>query len=203
MSLHPEQDGAQRGDKQGAHAIKSPQPGHGQALHGAATKGAHALESPHPEQGRALHEATEDDHALRRPSSLHGEVDEESTEVEYNKKYADGNSVKTNNKKGAHVLEGPHLEHGRALHGAKQRDHALKRPGALPGEVNEESTEVKYYKKYGEGDIIKTNNKEGVHALKSLLPEAKGGALHGAKEVWGGHALVGARPDEEDHQGVS
>jgi len=63
------------------------------------------------------------------------------------------------------------------------------------------------------------NNKEGGHALRSLLPEG-GGALHGAHsggeasqekltsfevlpEVGGGHALIGARPDQVGHQGVS
>jgi len=63
------------------------------------------------------------------------------------------------------------------------------------------------------------NNKEGGHALRSLLPEG-GGALHGAHsggeasqekltsfevlpEVGGGHALLGPRPDDKVHQGAS
>merc|ERR1719318_649876 len=76
-------------------------------------------------------------------------------------------------------------------------------------------------------DALKENqmkdsaNNEGGHALKSLLPDVKGGTLHGATDaggeasqiestsfevltaVGGGHALLGARPDDVGHQGVS
>ena len=70
------------------------------------------------------------------------------------------------------------------------------------GRYDEESTEVQYTKKYAKGDNVKTYNQEGGHALKSLLPEVKGSALHGA-DVWGGHAqLLGARPGEVRDQGV-
>ena len=49
------------------------------------------------------------------------------------------------------------------------------------GMVDEEPAVVKY-KKYATGDSSKTNIQEGGHALKSLLPEVQGGALHGAHD---------------------
>jgi len=76
-------------------------------------------------------------------------------------------------------------------------------------------------------DVLKENqmkdsaNNEGGHALKSQPPGVQGGALHGATDaggeasqekltsfevlldVGGGHALLGARPEDVGHQGVS
>ncbi len=69
-------------------------------------------------------------------------------------------------------------------------------------------------------NTVHTNNKEGGHALRSLLPGVKGSALHGTHDggeasqiestsfevlprVEGGHALLGARPDDVGHKGVS
>merc|ERR1711940_453916 len=103
-------------NQQGAHALKSPQPRQGQALHGA-VQGAHALECPHPEPGRALHGAVQGGHALKSPhpeqdGSLHGTVSKEPIEVKYHKKYTEGASIKTENKEGAHALRRPSSLHG-------------------------------------------------------------------------------------------
>ena len=105
---------------------------------------------------------------------------------------------------------------------------------AIHNKVDVESAEVMSVK-HAKGDSIKTNNREGGHALKSRLPAVQGGTLHGSHhgekyprqlhgekyprqlhggevsqrtsfevppEVGGGHALLGAQPDEV-HQGVT
>ena len=125
-------------NQQGAHALKSPQPRQGRALHGA-VQGAHALECPHPEPGRVLHGAVQGGHALKIPhpeqdGSLHGTVNKEPTEVKYHKKHTEGASIKTENTEGA---------------------HALRRHSSLHGEVDNAAA-VEYKKKHAKGDSVKT-----------------------------------------------
>merc|ERR1719318_968591 len=57
-----------------------------------------------------------------------------------------------------------------------------------PAEVKSKKkyTEGECIEEYAEEDSVKTNIQEGGHALKSLLPEVEGGALHGTHD--GGEA---------------
>ena len=50
--------------------------------------------------------------------------------------------------------------------------HALRRPSSLHGKVDNAAA-LEHCKKHAKGKSVKTNNKEGGHALKSLLPEVK------------------------------
>ena len=126
-----------------------------------AHKGNHTLHNKktpgkqNPEEVEAVKEKN-------HPGKLEEAVKDTNNPVKL-KKAVMGNAGSTGDNKGAHALESPHPEQGRALHEAR----------------------------------------EGGHALKSLPPGVQGGALHGAKDGWGGHALLGPRPDDKVHQGAS
>ena len=125
--------------------------------------------------------------------------DEEPAEVKSKKRYTQGDSVED--------VEPAKVEYSKLY--AEEDSAETTEPAK--GECIEE---------YAEEDSVKTYIQEGGHALKSLLPEVEGGALHGTHdggeasqiektsfevlhEVRGGHALRGARPADRGHQGVS
>ena len=143
-------------------------------------------------------------------NAVHSKVGVESAEVKCVKYvYAEGDSVKTNNQM-ENMVGDPNEN--------RVDCNTVHINNKMGDKVEDEHTV--YKDKVGDLNTVHIN-REGGHALKSQLPEGKGGTLHGATldggeashekltsfevlhEVRGGHALTGARPDDGGHQGSS